>query len=86
MYDVDFNLTADANWTSLADTLGLDVRQTYVIWLWMDTAYNLTFARTQSKGDTQIGIIGTLGAAAFNTTINQMQLEVPMLTIAQQHT
>ena len=45
-YDVDFNLTADANWTSLADTLGLSVRQTYVIWLWMDTAYNLTFARS----------------------------------------
>ena len=51
-YDVDFNLSADGNWTSLADTLRLSVRQTYVIWLWMDTAYNLTFARTADKGDT----------------------------------
>ena len=85
-WNVDFNLTADANWTALADTLGLDVRQTYVIWLWMDTAWNLTFARTQSGGDTQLGIIGTLGAAAFNTTINQMQLEVPMFTLAEELT
>ena len=85
-YDVDFNLSADGNWTSLADTLGLSVRQTYVIWLWMDTAYNLTFARTADKGDTQIGIIGTLGASAFNVTMNQMQLEVPMFTIAEELT
>ena len=83
-YNVDFNLSADGNWTALADTLGLDVRQTYVIWLWMDTAWNLTFARDQDGGDTQVGILGTLGASAFNVTINQMQLEVPMLTIAEE--
>jgi hypothetical protein len=49
----------------------------------MDTAFNQTFARVQSGGDTEIGILGTLGATAFNVTMNQMQLEFPMLTISE---
>ena len=82
-YGVDFDLSTDPVWTGLADRLDLTVRQTYVIWLWMDTAWDLTFARTQDNGDTQIGVLGTLGAAALNTTINMMQLEVPMFTLAE---
>jgi hypothetical protein len=39
-YNVDFNLENDPDWTALANNLGLTVRQTYVIWLWMDTAWD----------------------------------------------
>ena len=49
----------------------------------MDTAWNYTFSRTTLDGDTQLGIIGTLGASAFNVTMNQMQLEVPMFTLTE---
>ena len=86
-YGVDFDINdiQYGNWTELQTNLGLpEVRQAYVIWLWMDTAYNQTFARVQSGGDTEIGILGTLGATAFNVTMNQMQLEFPMLTISEQ--
>jgi len=82
-YGVSFNLEQNANWTALASTLGLDVRQTYVLWLWMSTAYDLTFARLEQGGDTQMGVIGTLGATSFNVTMNMMQLEVPMFTLTE---
>ena len=85
-YGVDFDINdiQYGNWTELQTYLGFsDPRQAYVIWLWMDTAFNQTFARVQSGGDTEIGILGTLGATAFNMTMNQMQLEFPMLTISE---
>lgn len=41
-YGVDFSLNDD--WYALTVTLGLDsVQQTYLIWLWLNTAYELTF-------------------------------------------
>lgn len=49
----------------------------------MQTAWDLTFARTQTKGGSfQIGVIGTLGATAFSTEMNTMSLEFPMLTLS----
>ena len=40
-YGVDFDIESDSNWTNLTSYLGLkEVRQAYVIWLWMDTAFN----------------------------------------------
>ena len=55
-----------------------------MIWLWMTTAWDLTFTREPEGGSYQIGVIGTLGATAFSQTMNTMSLEVPMLTIATQ--
>ena len=55
-----------------------------MLWLWLDTAWELTFARIPEDGSYQIGVIGTLGAEAFNAAMTAMQLEMPMLTIAQQ--
>ena len=58
-----------------------------MIWLWMDTLWNQTFSRIEPgqepEGSYQIGIIGTLGATAFSTEMTVMQLEFPMLTIAE---
>lgn len=55
-----------------------------MLWLWMTTAWDLTFTRTPEGGSYQMGVIGTLGATAFSETMNTMSLEVPMLTIAEQ--
>ena len=44
----------------------------------------MTFTREPEGGSYQIGVIGTLGATAFEETMNIMSLEVPMLTIATQ--
>ena len=50
----------------------------------MSTAWDLTFTRIPEGGSYQIGVIGTLGATAFSETMNTMNLELPMLTIAEQ--
>ena len=69
-YGVDFDIDNDEDWIQLQTYLGLkEVRQVYVIWLWMDTAYDYTFARVQSGGDVEIGVLGTLGATALNVTM-----------------
>ena len=44
IFGVDFVLSPE--WETLTQTLGLsDSRQTYMIWLWIDTAWDLTFER-----------------------------------------
>ena len=50
VYGVSFTLVED--WTALTATLGFnDVKQTYMMWLWLDTAWDLTFARIQDGGN-----------------------------------
>lgn len=50
VYGVSFVLSDD--WTTLTSTLGFsDVKQTYMMWLWLNTAWDLTFARTQDGGN-----------------------------------
>ena len=50
VYGVDFSLGAD--WIALKDSLGLSsVEQTYLIWLWLDTAYDMTYSRVQDGGN-----------------------------------
>ena len=56
--------------------------QVYLIWLWLDTAYDLTLARTQDGGDAEIGTISGIGAPAFENTITTMMIEFPMFTYA----
>lgn len=55
-YDIDFSL--DDEWYTLANRLGLNSMQTYFVWLWLDTAYDMTFERTQNLGNKNIGLIG----------------------------
>jgi hypothetical protein len=65
--------------------LGLNsVNQPYLIWLWLDTAYDLTLSRTQNGGDAEIGIISGMGATTFENTITNMMIELPMFTYASQ--
>ena len=93
-YLVDFTLGQE--WVNLAETLrlydtdssdGIGAKRAYMLWLWMQTAYDLTFARYQNEpipGSFQIGVIGTLGATAFSVEMTTMSLEMPMLTLATQ--
>lgn len=58
----------------------MGVKRTYLLWLWMQTAWNETF----SQGDSyQVGLVGSLGAAAFDEVMTNMKLDFPMLTIAE---
>lgn len=83
VYGVSFVLSED--WTTLTATLGFsDVKQTYMMWLWLNTAWDLTFERIQDGGNVQTGVIGTLGATAFEDTISYMRLELPLMTLATQ--
>ena len=50
----------------------------------MQSAYEMTFERTLDHGNYQIGVIGTMGANAFMDRILEMQLEFPMLTMAEE--
>ena len=53
-----------------------------MLWLWMKTAWNLTFEQSQNNGNYQIGVIGTLGSKALRNMMTTMELELPMLTFA----
>ena len=66
------------------DDIEIGKKRAYLIWLWMQTAWDLTFEQSQNNGSFQIGVIGTLGATAFYEVMTTMQLEFPMLTFAQQ--
>ena len=58
----------------------MGVKRTYLLWLWMQTAWNQTF----SQGDNyQVGLIGSIGATALEETMTTMNLEFPMLIIAE---
>lgn len=82
-YGVDFDL--DDDWYVLTTTLGLDsVQQTYMIWLWLETAFALTYSRAKHGGTPQMGLIASVGASAFEDTMTIMQLEFPMFTYASQ--
>ena len=83
VYGVDFSLGAD--WIALKDSLGLSsVEQTYLIWLWLDTAYDMTYSRVQDGGNAQVGAISGIGANSFQDTMTTMMLELPMFTWASQ--
>ena len=65
-YGTDFTLPAE--WTTLGETLGLNEtddkttgpKRAYMLWLWMNTAWDLTFELTDNykNGNYQIGVIG----------------------------
>lgn len=58
-----------------------------MLWLWMQSAWDMTFTRVlppSQGGSYQIGVIGTLGATAFSEVMTNMNLEFPMLTMASQ--
>lgn len=53
-----------------------------MLYLWMNTTWDLTFEQAQNGGNFQIGVIGTLGATAFYETMTVMSIEFPMLILA----
>lgn len=83
VYGTDFSLGDD--WFFVTSMLGLSsVQQTYMLWLWLDTAYSQTYARIPDGGSPQVGIISGVGAPAFEDTITTMTLELPLFTYASQ--
>jgi hypothetical protein len=64
IYGDDFDLGDDR--FVLTSTLGLSsIQQTYMIWLWLDTAFDMTYSRVQDGGNAQVGAISGLGAKTF---------------------
>ena len=58
----------------------MGIKRTYLLWLWMQTAWIKTF----SQGDSyQLGLVGSIGSNTFDQTMTTMKLEFPMLTIAE---
>jgi hypothetical protein len=50
IYNTTFTL--DSEWITLTQTLGLATQeQTYLLWLWLDTAFDVTWDRIQDGGD-----------------------------------
>jgi hypothetical protein len=81
VYGVDFDLTDD--WYFLTSRLELNsVQQTYLIWLWIDTAFNQTFSRVMDGGNAQVGAISGRGSQTLKDTMNTMMIELPMFTWA----
>jgi hypothetical protein len=82
-YGTDFNLDA---WATLTTQLGLtDTKQTYLIWLWLTTAYDQTYNRAAVAGsNAQTGLVGDLAANTLRDTMTTMRLELPMFTLASQ--
>ena len=39
-FGVDFDLLKDPKWVRLSETLRLSIKQTYLVWLWMETAWD----------------------------------------------
>lgn len=65
------NLT---DWITLSNTLGFctsqdpakcDCKQAYMLYWWMDTLLNETFKRQIDGGNTELGVMPTLGQIAF---------------------
>ena len=54
------------------------------MWLWLDTAYNMTYSRTQDGGNAQNGIIAGFGADSFYESMTLMQYEFPMFIMSSQ--
>jgi hypothetical protein len=65
--------------------LGLDTQeQTYLLWLWLDTALNQSWNRIPDGGDSMMGNIGKLTADSMKDSITTMRLELPMFIYASQ--
>lgn len=81
IYGQDFTLSE--SWNELRIRLSLDtVEQVYMIWLWLDTAFQLNFQRNTTRSE--IGFIGNIAGDATFETVTLMQLELPMFTYATQ--
>ena len=92
VFGTDFTLD---DWADIAKTLELNdgddysgllvgKKRAYMIWLWLNTAYQQSFEQVQNGGSYQSGVNSKLQAKAFQDVMTNMQLEFPMLTIAQQ--
>jgi len=62
-------------------------QQAYLLWLWLDTAYSITYSRsdttgTLASGSAQLGWLSMKGAQQFERTMTTMMLEFPGFTFA----
>lgn len=61
-----------------------DVKQTYFLWLWLDTLLDTYWNRLQDGGSSQTGFVANLNANSLRQGMNLMQLELPMFLMASQ--
>lgn len=81
IYGQSFTLSPE--WQTLTNKLGLiNQQQTYLVWLWLDTAVRINFQR--NTGNNNVGFIGNMAGEATKDIISRMALEFPMFTIASQ--
>lgn len=82
IYGIDWTLNEE--WWVLTRQLGLDFpQQTYLIWLWLNTALQISYNRIPSGGMSQTGMIANIGAEGAANSFTIMQLEFPLLVMAQ---
>ena len=63
--------------------LGLETsQQTYFLWLWMYTAYEITYNRIPDGGNAETGLVTNIGAVGTANSFTIMQLEFPLLVEA----
>ena len=75
-----------AHWDALSTKLRFcdqqqtcDNKRTYLIYLWIDTLIKQTFQRQQDGGNLELGVLPTLGQAAFEQNMDLMHLEFPII-------
>lgn len=82
VYGIDFNL--DDQWFALAAKLDLEFAdQVYFIWLWLYTAESITYNRIPDGGNASTGSITNIGTVAAANAFTTMQLEFPLLVMAE---
>ena len=59
-----------------------EVKEVYMMYLWMDTLVKETFQREREGGDVEMGVIPTLGSTAFKQYMEYMSLELPLIVHA----
>lgn len=86
IYGDNFELSDD--WIIMANILNLSSgQQAYLLWLWLDTAYSITYSRSGTtgplaSGSAQLGWLSMKGAQQFEGAMTTMMLEFPGFTFA----
>lgn len=82
------NFILSDSWLIMASQLGLQTgQQAYLLYLWLATAYDITYARSTTTGsfgtgNSMIGQLTMKGAMQFENSMTTMFLEFPAFTFA----
>lgn len=74
-------LSHDMTFCTDSDISNCEVKEVYMIYLWLETLYAETFQRQQEGGNQELGVMPSLGSASFKQYYEFMSLEVPLITI-----